>query len=349
MEVDATRAAQRSAQSPTPLPDSFGPNLKVPTTAGIHIKKKATKQATAEERAKESAKIYNMPFTPKAAALRDFPAPKNRLSVWGTPSPAAPFNPGQGWPKPGQPTDPEDIWMSWPKGAPTATPTPLAPDVEMPQAQRGGDIPRPQASSTPAKPATPPPTRPLRRDLRRRPCHPRRHRLPRSLRCTHPMPLRKRAPTFAAPGDPSRCPLARRQSLRPTPWRVPTTGHLSTSRRDRPLPPRLPRLLRRRPRAGHRRVLRNAVRRRYPGDSEFGAEQLSADKMLPRSYWEALYREGRAADYTVIPAFADRINFLQRQEESIHPSDKPFGQKRMGLWQNWVRQMLITVLRHDEP
>lgn len=60
MEVDATRAAQRSAQSPTPLPDPLGPNPKGSTTADIRVKRKAATQAAAEGLAKESANIYDM-------------------------------------------------------------------------------------------------------------------------------------------------------------------------------------------------------------------------------------------------------------------------------------------------
>lgn len=59
------------------------------------------------------------------------------------------------------------------------------------------------------------------------------------------------------------------------------------------------------------------------------------------AYWES---------FQVIPALKERIEFLQRHDASIrvtvHP---PHPEKRKALWQNWLRQMLIAVLRLDEP
>lgn len=108
MEVDATHVAQRSAQSPAPLPDSLGPNPKVSTTADIRVKKKkVAKQATAgRRRAPTSTTCSSTPRPPPTVTPR---LPRTAPRSGARRPLATPFNPGQGWPKPGQSTDPEDV------------------------------------------------------------------------------------------------------------------------------------------------------------------------------------------------------------------------------------------------
>lgn len=62
-----------------------------------------------------------------------------------------------------------------------------------------------------------------------------------------------------------------------------------------------------------------------------------------------MYQEGRQANYEVVPGLRERVGFLQRQEIPGWQSGQLLEQMRFGLWQNWICQVLIAVLRLDDP
>lgn len=77
-------------------------------TVDVRMKQKATKdKATADEKVKERARIYDVLFNTKSSAHREFPAAKTPVRLEHT-SPAAPFNPGQEWPKPADRGGPQE-------------------------------------------------------------------------------------------------------------------------------------------------------------------------------------------------------------------------------------------------